>query len=68
MKSYSEKLRAFSAAHPCGRVTAAGASFHYVLCGAGERTLVLLNGGDEHPGNVDGLCGRPGPGQPGATL
>ena len=45
MKSYSEKLRAFSAAHPCGRVTAAGASFRYVLCGAGERTLVLLNGG-----------------------
>ena len=45
MKSYSEKLRAFSAAHPCGRVTASGASFRYVLCGAGERTLVLLNGG-----------------------
>ena len=45
MKSYSEKLRAFSAAHPCGRVTAAGASFRYVLCGVGERTLVLLNGG-----------------------
>ena len=45
MKSYSEKLRAFSAAHLCGRVTAAGASFRYVLCGAGERTLVLLNGG-----------------------
>ena len=45
MKSYSEKLRAFSTAHPCGRVTAAGASFRYVLFGAGERTLVLLNGG-----------------------
>ncbi len=45
MKLYSEKLAAFSAAHPCETVTVEGARFRYILAGEGERTLVLLNGG-----------------------
>ena len=43
---YSEKLKAFQAAHPCEYTTVDGARFRYVLSGEerGE-TLVLLNGG-----------------------
>lgn len=43
---YSEKLKTFSAAHPCEEVTVDGARFRYILCGsAGDKTLVFLNGG-----------------------
>lgn len=43
---YSEKLKAFEAAHPCAYLTVDGASFRYVLSGQdGGRMLVLLNGG-----------------------
>ena len=43
---YSEKLKTFSAAHPCEEVTVDGARFRYILCGsAGGKTLVFLNGG-----------------------
>ena len=43
---YSEKLKAFEAAHPCAYLTVNGANFRYVLSGQdGGRTLVLLNGG-----------------------
>ncbi len=43
---FSEKLRSFSAAHPCQTMTVDGAEFRYVLSGRADgRTLVLLNGG-----------------------
>ena len=43
---YSEKLKAFEAAHPCAYLTVDGASFRYVLSGQDVgKTLVLLNGG-----------------------
>ena len=43
---YSEKLKAFEAAHPCAYLTVDGASFRYVLSGQHVgKTLVLLNGG-----------------------
>ena len=43
---YSEKLKLFTAAHPCETVTVAGAQFRYLLCGGdSEKTLVFLNGG-----------------------
>ena len=46
MKLYSEKLKSFTAAHPCKHLTAAGAQFRYVLDGKGDgKTLVFLNGG-----------------------
>ena len=35
---YSEKQRAFAAAHPCAFVTAGGAQFRYVLSGEGRPT------------------------------
>lgn len=43
---FSEKLKSFKTAHPCGFLTVGGARFRYMLCGRenGE-TLVLLNGG-----------------------
>ena len=43
---FSEKLKHFSAAHPCQMMTVDGAVFRYVLSGQADgRTLVLLNGG-----------------------
>lgn len=43
---FSEKLKDFTAAHPCETVTVDGALFRYVLSGKADgRTLVLLNGG-----------------------
>ena len=43
---YSEKLKAFEAAHTCAYLTVDGASFRYVLSGQDVgKTLVLLNGG-----------------------
>ena len=43
---YSEKLKLFTAAHPCETITVAGAQFRYLLCGGdSEKTLVFLNGG-----------------------
>ena len=43
---YSEKSKAFEAAHPCAYLTVDGASFRYVLSGQHVgKTLVLLNGG-----------------------
>ena len=43
---FSEKLKDFTAAHPCKTVTVDGAEFRYVLSGKTDgRTLVLLNGG-----------------------
>ena len=43
---YSEKLKAFTAAHPCASMTVEGARFRYVLSGGNsKKTLVLLNGG-----------------------
>lgn len=43
---FSEKLKAFEAAHPCEVLTVNGARFRYLLCGReNEKTLVLLNGG-----------------------
>ena len=43
---FSEKLKDFTAAHPCKTVTVDGALFRYVLSGKTDgRTLVLLNGG-----------------------
>ena len=46
MRLYSEKVKAFAAAHPCRTVRVGGAQFHYVLGGKeGGKTLVFLNGG-----------------------
>ena len=43
---FSEKLKDFTAAHPCKTATVDGALFRYVLSGKTDgRTLVLLNGG-----------------------
>ena len=60
---YSEKLKGFAAAHPCGTMTVDGARFRYVLGGKAEgRTLVFLNGGmvaqiyvQKYPGEAGGL-------------
>ena len=46
MRLYSEKVKAFAAAHPCRTVSVGGAQFRYVLGGKeGGKTLVFLNGG-----------------------
>lgn len=43
---FSEKLKHFSAAHPCQMMAVDGAVFRYVLSGQADgRTLALLNGG-----------------------
>ena len=43
---FSEKLKPFEKAHPCGYMTAGGARFRYVISGGeNEKTVVLLNGG-----------------------
>ena len=43
---YSEKIKAFTAAHPSKVVTVDGAVYNYVLAGREDgRTVVLLNGG-----------------------
>lgn len=43
---FSEKVKAFAAAHPCETAEVNGAHFRYVFCGKdGGETLVLLNGG-----------------------
>ncbi len=39
-----ERLRQFRAGHPYKEVTAGGARWHYIACGSGEQTLVLLPG------------------------
>ena len=46
MRLYSEKIKEFTAAHPCKTVTVDGAQYRYILSGnEGGRTLVFLNGG-----------------------
>ena len=46
MMLYSEKLKLFTAAHPCNSITVDGVQYRYILCGkAAEKTLVFLNGG-----------------------
>ena len=46
MKLYSEKLKGFTAAHPCKTVTVDGARYRSILSGKeGAKTLVFLNGG-----------------------
>ena len=46
MKLYSEKLKSFTAAHPCEYITVEGASYRYILSGnESGKTLVFLNGG-----------------------
>ena len=62
MMLYSEKLKLFTAAHPCQNVTVDGAGFRYILDGKeGGRTLVFLNGGmntlEMWMDYVDGLSG-----------
>ena len=43
---YSEKVKLFTAAHPCENITVDGAHFRYILDGkTNDRTLVFLNGG-----------------------
>ena len=43
---YSEKLKAFAAAHPCEHITVDGVQYRYLLRGKeSARTLVFLNGG-----------------------
>lgn len=43
---YSEKLKLFTAAHPCETVTVGGAKFRYIMSGKADgKTLVFLNGG-----------------------
>ena len=43
---YSEKVKLFTAAHPCEEATVDGARYRYILEGnANGKTLVLLNGG-----------------------
>lgn len=43
---YSEKLKLFTAAHPCETITVGGARYRYILSGKDSgRTLVFLNGG-----------------------
>ena len=62
MTLYSEKLKLFTAVHPCETVTVCGAQYRYIQCGkAGARTLVFLNGGmntlEMWMDYVDGLSG-----------
>ena len=62
MMLYSEKLKLFTAAHPCENMTVDGAQFRYILDGKeGGRTLVFLNGGmntlEMWMDYVDGLSG-----------
>lgn len=46
MMFYSEKLKLFSAAHPCNNIMVDGAQYRYIRSGKeGARTLVFLNGG-----------------------
>lgn len=59
---YSEKIRAFTAAHPCETITVDGARYRYVQSGSEHgKTLVLLNGGmntlEMWMDYVDGLAG-----------
>ena len=59
---YSEKLKLFTAAHPCENITVNGARFRYILGGKVDgRTLVFLNGGmntlEMWMDYVDGLSG-----------
>ena len=42
---YSEKVKVFTAAHPCETLTVDGAQYRYILRGEGAKTLVFLNGG-----------------------
>ena len=62
MMLYSEKLKLFTAAHPCENMTVDGARYRYILDGKeGGRTLVFLNGGmntlEMWMDYVDGLSG-----------
>ena len=46
MMLYSEKVKRFTAAHPCKNMTVDGAQYRYILHGKDNgRTLVFLNGG-----------------------
>ena len=59
---FSEKLKSFTAAHPCEDITVNGAQFRYILSGKEDgKTLVLLNGGmntlEMWMDYVDGLSG-----------
>lgn len=59
---FSEKLKSFTAAHPCEDLTVDGARFRYILSGKdGGRTLVFLNGGmntlEMWMDYVDGMSG-----------
>ncbi len=46
MMRYSEKLKVFTAAHPCSDMTVDGARYRYILDGKDSgRTLMFLNGG-----------------------
>lgn len=46
MMLYSEKVKAFTAAHPCEEITVGGARYRYILEGEADgKTLVFLNGG-----------------------
>lgn len=46
MVLYSEKLKLFTAAHPCKNMTVDGAQYRYILDGKDNgKTLVFLNGG-----------------------
>lgn len=43
---YSEKLKVFTEAHPCGNISVCGVQYRYILEGKDNgRTLVFLNGG-----------------------
>ena len=42
---YSEKVKVFTAAHPCKTITVDGAQYRYILRGESAKTLVFLNGG-----------------------
>ena len=43
---YSEKLKLFTAAHPCESVMVDGVPYRYILSGKEDgKTLVFLNGG-----------------------
>lgn len=62
MMLYSEKLKLFTAAHPCENVTVDGARYRYILEGKEDgKTLVFLNGGmntlEMWMDYVDGLSG-----------
>ena len=59
---FSEKLKSFTAAHPCEDLTVDGARFRYILSGKdGGKTLVFLNGGmntlEMWMDYVDGMSG-----------